>query len=111
MVMNRSFAVFVAALAFAPTAALSQGDDAAPPSIVVQGQGTVSHAPDTASISVTIESNDPSATAAQADNNTRYNAVVAALARMATADAPTQIAPSNVEVRASVTVTYAIAAN
>lgn len=82
MNMHRSFAAVVAALAFAPLAALGQGDDSAPPALVVQGQGSISRAPDTASISMTIETNDPSATQAQSQNNARYSAILAALGRV-----------------------------
>ncbi|MBV9103380.1 MAG: SIMPL domain-containing protein [Candidatus Eremiobacteraeota bacterium] len=75
------FLAFVSALA--PLAALAQTDaGSAQPSLVVQGQGIVSRAPDVASLSVGIETVDPSATQSQARNNAIYARLLTALERV-----------------------------
>jgi uncharacterized protein YggE len=62
----------------APVAARAQ--DAPPATLTVTGQGRISRAPDMASVSVAIVSNDDNAAHALSENNRRYAALVAKLA-------------------------------
>ena len=81
--MKRLVFFLVAASLVAPAGVAAQSDgQGAAPTIVVQGQGVVSRAPDTASLSVTIETIDPSATTAQAMNNAAYSRMLGALERV-----------------------------
>jgi uncharacterized protein YggE len=85
--MRRLLTILVAAGALAPggVSAQSATDAAGPPALVVQGQGAITRAPDTASVSVGIETDDPSAAGSQAKNNEAYGAMLAALERVGVA--------------------------
>jgi uncharacterized protein YggE len=79
----KMIAVLVAAgclSASLPAAAAVTPPDAEPATLSVTGQGQVSRAPDLATVGVTIETNDDSATRALSENNRRYAALVTKLA-------------------------------
>jgi uncharacterized protein YggE len=80
----RRLLTLLAALTLVVSATAASAQDAGSrgeSTLTVQGQATVSRAPDVASFSAGIETSDLSATAAQARNNAVYDAVRAALSR------------------------------
>ena len=75
----------LAALALAALAVPALAQDApnasGPPTLTVQGEGTITRSPEVANVSIGITTDDPSATAAQSRNNATYDAVLSALAK------------------------------
>ncbi|MGH7662618.1 MAG: SIMPL domain-containing protein [Vulcanimicrobiaceae bacterium] len=75
-------ALFVAGL----TLAMTSGVLAAGPTLSVTGDGSVSEAPDRASLGISLIANDDAAAVATSQNNTTYSAVVARLGKLGIAE-------------------------
>jgi uncharacterized protein YggE len=78
--MKMHAAVLTALLLVVPQVAAADTGPAEA-TLTVEGQGTVSRAPDVASFGAQIVTNTPDAASAQSQNNTRYAAVLSALAK------------------------------
>lgn len=80
--MNRITLAATAAAVLAmavPAAAQTSGSERLPAVITVTGQADVDHAPDQATVSFSVITNDDNATRATSANNSAYNALVAKL--------------------------------
>lgn len=80
--MNRITLAAIAAAVLAmtlPAAAQTPGSGRLPATITVTGQADVDHAPDQATVSFSIVTNDDNATRATSANNSAYNTLVAKL--------------------------------